>query len=228
MGSIQNRLSTLAPTPLLGKLQGGDTLLAYTRERLILLAPDEDRFIERHLIRRVYTPEAGRLGFIDSQGVLLLLVSSSPFSPEALRAFLHAMAANQPYGLEEAIVDSPPTPVDSTPSMVAVPEAEDPPLAASKAIDTFTDPPVPVIPIMTQANPAPSTHSSPDADDFATPDRILGRWRLVFRGLALLVIGLGLITVLNAQTDALSPAIQVWIMLVSLALGVILWRFNHS
>ena len=83
MVGFEHRLSALAPTPLLGKLQGGNSLLAYTRERLIFLGDDEDRFIERNLIRRVYTPEAGRLGFLDSQGVLLLLIASSAFQPEA-------------------------------------------------------------------------------------------------------------------------------------------------
>jgi hypothetical protein len=242
MGSFESRLSTLAPTPLLGKLQGGSSLLAYTRERLIFLGNDEDRFIERHLIRRVYTPEAGRLGFLDGQGVLLLLVSSSAFQPDALRAFLHAMAANQSYGLEDkpdqqlAPGAEPPTMADPEPTT-----RDTPPATASLSsgpawppVDS-DDPPARAEPIISWVKPPQVAQALPPAEPVPTADDLPleqvvrpSRWMLIYRGLALLVVVLGFLAAINAQTALVAPALQVWILLASLSLGVILWRSKPS
>lgn len=241
MGSFKSRLSTLAPTPLLGKLQGGNSLLAYTRERLIFLADDEDRFIERNLIRRVYTPEAGRLGFLDSQGVLLLLVSSSAFQPDALRAFLHAMAANQPYGLEDQIDEAaaqPPLPVNPVPDPQDLPPPSPPPAAVVGWPPTDAGDPPPDAAItwvkpthLAQPAPAPEPVAAPTPPNDTPPiEQVVrpSRWMLIYRGLALLVVVLGLLSAFDAQTALVAPALQVWIVLTSLSLGVILWRSNPS
>ena len=152
------------------------------------------------------------------------------------------MAANQPYGLDDTQSQNPipvtesslqtdPTPANPN---ISPPTTSPSPIPSWLPTDAGNPPasaePIPSwvkSPQVTQAlpppEPVPPTHESP-VEQVVRPSR----WMLIYRGLALLVVVLGFLAAVDIQTALVAPALQVWIALASLSLGVILWRSNPS